>query len=212
MGSGMVPLLAAHGDDTVGALISTTGDTFFLHLFWRGFCDEGPEWICSIRYTPAWVPGTCAAGRILEGSAMNQSRASGCSWPISDGRLFELRASKRPVRMRSWTSAMSRRIRLTEYPASAITGSSWCAQNFPQWAALDDRFTAVNLSSSLARPGQNPPVAGDRLHQKSRTSEWPRKTSGTLALQLQLVPRPPGLSPRRFDWRIDKLAERAALR
>ncbi|MEY2689729.1 MAG: hypothetical protein RL375_3928 [Pseudomonadota bacterium] len=32
----MVPLLAAHGDDTVGSLISTTGDIYFLRLFWRG--------------------------------------------------------------------------------------------------------------------------------------------------------------------------------
>jgi hypothetical protein len=41
---------------------------------------------------------------------------------------------------------------------SAKTGPWRSALNFPCWPALDDWFTAANLNSALARPGQEPPV------------------------------------------------------
>lgn len=46
---------------------------------------------------------------------------------------------------------------VVEWLDPAITGRWRSAQNFPCWPALDDRFTAVNLSSTLARPGHNRP-------------------------------------------------------
>ena len=46
-----------------------------------------------------------------------------------------------------------------ELAVPAITGPSWSAQNFPRGAALDDWFTAANLNSALARPGQLPSSA-----------------------------------------------------
>ena len=42
----------------------------------------------------------------------------------------------------------------SEWPFAATSGPWLSAQNFPCLPALDDWFTAANLNSALARPGQ----------------------------------------------------------
>ena len=58
---------------------------------------------------------------------------------------------------------------------SAKTGPWRSALNFPCWPALDDWFTAANLNSALARPGQEPPVASDRYGTLSSSLSGARK-------------------------------------
>ena len=49
-----------------------------------------------------------------------------------------------------------------------MNGRSWCAQNLPHWAALDDWFTAANSNSALACPGHYRSVA-------PHAQSWPRR-------------------------------------
>ena len=73
----------------------------------------------------------------------------GCGWTWDDGARLQFALFDTA---QDFTAAP---LALIEHALSAITGRSWCAQSFPHWAALDDWFTATNLNSASARPGQD---------------------------------------------------------